>query len=288
MLSGKGGTGKTSIVASLALLAGNAVVADCDVDAPDLHLILKPRERERHDFISGHEAVIRPEDCTGCGECAEACRFDAIFEREREGRVVYEVDPQGCEGCGVCVRVCPVGAIDFPDRHCGHWMISDSRGGPMVHAQLTAAAENSGKLVSTVRTEARRVAEESGRDLIIVDGPPGIGCPAISAVTQASLVLVVAEPTLSGLHDMKRVLDLAAHFKIPSAVCVNRWDLNPTLTERVEQEASQHGASLAGRVSYDPGVTRAQMDGLAPTETDTKAAPEIAALWAKLGHLLGL
>jgi MinD superfamily P-loop ATPase len=194
VISGKGGTGKTSVLASFAVLAGDAVLADCDVDAADLHLVLLPEVREEHEFWSGHEAVIREANCVGCGLCQQHCRFDAIVSVEiTPGRSVCRVDPTACEGCGVCVRVCPNGAVDFPARLCGRWMVSDTRAGPMVHARLGIAADNSGKLVSTVRKEARRIAEESHRDLILVDGPPGIGCPS-SLRSAASRVLIVTEP----------------------------------------------------------------------------------------------
>jgi MinD superfamily P-loop ATPase len=208
IISGKGGTGKTSVTASFAALsAGRAVLADCDVDAADLHLVLTPKIIESTDFRSGNEAVIRSGTCTGCGTCAELCRFDAIHYVKRPfGKALYEVAPVACEGCGVCVRFCPAQAIAFPERLCGEWMLSETRCGPMVHACLCAAAENSGKLVATVRQEARRVAKERGLPLIITDGPPGIGCPVIASVTGADRVLVVTEPTVSGEHDLARVL----------------------------------------------------------------------------------
>lgn len=190
VISGKGGTGKTSVTASLAVLAEDPVIADCDVDAADLHLVLEPHIRESHDFRSGYEAVIRPDDCSGCGICQDLCRFEAV---RRHGEV-FIVDPIACEGCGVCVHFCPDEAIDFPESLSGQWFISDTRVGPMVHAKLGVAAENSGKLVSLVRTEAKRVAHEENRKMVIVDGPPGIGCPVIAVITGASQVLVVTEP----------------------------------------------------------------------------------------------
>ncbi|MCU0577817.1 MAG: ATP-binding protein, partial [Desulfobacterota bacterium] len=249
VISGKGGTGKTSLAASLASLAGNPVIADCDVDAADLHLLLRPQEIERHEFISGREAVIRATDCTGCGICQGLCRFGAIsLRQDGEDAGTYHVDPVSCEGCGVCVHFCPEKAIDFPERSCGHWMISQTRCGPMVHARLGIAAENSGKLVSMVRKEARRIAEEQGRSMIIVDGPPGIGCPVIASLGGASMVLIVTEPTVSGEHDLERVLALAKHFEVPVMVCVNKWDLNPSMTERIEEQARKAGARLAGRI----------------------------------------
>jgi MinD superfamily P-loop ATPase len=283
VISGKGGTGKTSITASLAVLAERTVIADCDVDAADLHLVLSPQISERHEFRSGHEAVIRQEDCIGCGECFALCRFDAVKEEKKEsGGNRYSIDPISCEGCGVCVRFCPEKAIDFRERLCGEWIISDTRCGPMVHARLGIAAENSGKLVSTVRKEARRIAEEKGFSLIIVDGPPGIGCPVIASLSGATFVLVVTEPTVSGEHDLERVLELTNHFKIPTAICVNKWDLNLEMTERIENMAQQAGAQAAGRVSYDPAVTTAQIQEKAVVEIESRAGEDISHLWQTL------
>ncbi len=283
VISGKGGTGKTSLAASFAVLAGNAVVADCDVDAADLHLVLSPRPRAKHAFTSGNEAVIRPGDCTGCGTCAGLCRFDAIMKKTRaDGAPVYAVDPVACEGCGVCVRFCPERAIDFPESRCGEWMIADTRCGPMVHARLGTTAENSGKLVSLVRREARRIAAEEGRDPVIVDGPPGIGCPVIASLTGATLVLVVTEPTVSGEHDLERVLKLARHFDMAAAVCVNKWDLNREMTERIENLARRAGAKIAGRVRYDRAVTAAQLQQKAVVETEAPCVDDIRQIWNNL------
>ncbi len=324
IISGKGGTGKTSVTASFAVLSADSVIADCDVDAADLHLILSPEVKERHEFRSGHQAVIRQENCIGCGECQENCRFGAIVQcgpendrlsassnqshcadcdsckrscsvrtkaiiremNESMGRtqpVEYFIDPISCEGCGVCVRLCPINAIDFPERICGEWMVSQTRCGPMVHAQLGIAAENSGKLVSEVRRNARRIAEEQHRSLLIVDGPPGIGCPVIASVTGASLVLIVTEPTVSGEHDLVRVLTLTRHFKIPTAVCVNKWDLNPTMTEQIEEKAQKVGARLAGRIRYDQVMTLAQMQGKAVVEIPGPCADDVRGVWEQLG-----
>lgn len=283
VISGKGGTGKTSLTASFAVLADRPVIADCDVDAADLHLVLSPKVRERHEFRSGHQAVIREEECISCDICLRYCRFDAIkVNGTSNGMETFSIDPVACEGCGLCVRLCPVGAIDFPERRCGEWMISDTRCGPMVHAQLGVAAENSGKLVSTVRREALRIAEENDRSFVIVDGPPGIGCPVIASVTGASFVLVVTEPTVSGEHDLERVLSLIKHFDIPAAVCVNKWDLNAEMTERIEGNAHRMGAQIAGRIRYDRTVTLAQMQERAVVELDSPAAADIRGLWKQM------
>jgi len=284
VISGKGGTGKTSVTASFAVLANRPVVADCDVDAADLHLVLAPRINERREFHSGRTAVIRREDCIGCGECLARCRFDAVrMDEGTPARDLFSIDPVSCEGCGVCVRFCPANAIDFPERLCGEWMISDTRCGPMVHARLGIAAENSGKLVSTVRREARRIAEEGNHPIVIVDGPPGIGCPVIASVTGATLVLAVTEPTVSGEHDLERVLSLARHFNVPVAVCVNKWDLNAQMTERIEDKARRSGARIAGRIRYDRAVTLAQMQMRAVVETDAPCAQDIRQVWDELG-----
>lgn len=283
IVSGKGGTGKTSLAASFAVLSGRSVVADCDVDAPDLHLVLSPRVLERNEFRCGNVAVIRQRDCTGCGACLANCRFDAVRKATGDGGIPsFSVDAVSCEGCGVCVRFCPEKSIDFPERVCGEWMVSETRCGPMVHARLGVASGNSGKLVSTVRSEARRVAGEKNLPLVLVDGPPGIGCPVIASVTGASLVLVVTEPTVSGEHDLKRVLSLAKHFGIPAAVCVNKWDLNGEMTARIEDAALREGAAVAGRIRYDRAFTWAQIREMTVAETDAPCAGDIRNVWERL------
>ena len=280
VISGKGGTGKTSITGCFAALAENAVVADCDVDAADLHMLLAPEVLETHDFISGNEAVIRESDCTGCGLCAEKCRFDAIKKTD-SGK--FSVDPYGCEGCGVCVEVCPVKAVDFPPNNCGQWFFSLTRFGPMVHARLGIAQENSGKLVSTVRREAASRAADLNRDLVIVDGPPGIGCPVIASITGTSLVVIVTEPTMSGLHDMKRVMELANHFSIPAVVIVNKWDINPEVTSNIETLALNHGVAPVGRIPYDRAFTEAQITGRTLVEQSSGVpVKNIETIWEKV------
>ncbi len=285
IISGKGGTGKTSITGSFAALAKSAVFADCDVDAADLHLILSPEIQQEHDFISGHEAIIRQENCGRCGACKTVCRFDAVHVvmNGRTGEVDYEIDPLSCEGCGVCVRMCPAGAIDFPESHCGHWYISDTRFGPMVHARLGIAAENSGKLVSRVRKEARKIAEDRNLKMILVDGPPGIGCPVIASMTGTDAVVVITEPSLSGCHDLERVLQLAGHFQIPVLVCVNKWDINPEMTERIEKLATENKAELLGRIPFDRAVTDAQVAGISVVENGNgEAAQSVREVWEQL------
>lgn len=281
VISGKGGTGKTSVTAAFAVLAGRAVLADCDVDAADLHLLLQPDVRRREEFRSGCEAVIRAEDCTGCGVCEAECRFEAI--RKTSDGAMYRVDPVGCEGCGVCVRLCPAQAIDFPERVAGEWYISGTRCGPMVHARLNPGGENSGKLVALVREEARKLAQSQGQDLVLLDGPPGIGCPVIASITGASLVLIVTEPTLSGQHDLERVLGLARHFKIPARVCVNKWDINAEQTERIEKRAAELGARVVGHIRYDRVVTQAQVAGCSAVEMPgSVAGDDIREIWSRI------
>ncbi|MBZ0265408.1 ATP-binding protein [bacterium] len=260
VISGKGGTGKTSLTAAFARLAENVVLADCDVDAADLHLLLAPEIRERHEFYSGQQAQINQLDCTVCGICNALCRFNAIeLNKNNNSEFSYTINSARCEGCGVCVRFCPENAITSQTRHCGQWMVSDTAYGPMVHAKLDVAAENSGKLVTTVRDEARRIAQEQNRSMILIDGPPGIGCPVIASLTGVNKVLIVTEPTLSGEHDLKRVLDLADHFGIPAAVCVNKWDINPSITDSIEAETIKRGSLVAGKIPWDNSFTVAQL-----------------------------
>ena len=288
VVSGKGGTGKTSIVASFAALAQKKVLADCDVDAADLHLILKPNVHHREVFRAGREAVIKPNECAGCGKCLSLCRFKAIREEQAgQGKKIFSIDPISCEGCGVCVHFCPQGAIDFPEKTCGEWFLSDTRCGPMVHAKLGIAEENSGKLVTLVRSQAKKIAEQKGLDLIIIDGSPGIGCPVIASIGGASLVLVVTEPTLSGEHDLQRVVALTNHFKIPVAICINKFDLNITVTEKIEREAKEKNIIIAGRIHYDKEVTLAQVEAKAVVEcNDSPAGKDIQTLWKNVKNLL--
>ena len=283
IISGKGGTGKTSITASFAALTQHAVLADCDVDAADLHLILNPQIRERHDFYSGHEAVIRSTNCTACGLCQTLCRFDAI----RESGGIFRIDSASCEGCGVCAAFCPAKAIDFPSRLCGEWFHSQTRFGPLLHARLGIGAENSGKLVSTVRGQAKQFAQAVQADWILVDGPPGTGCPVIASITGADAVLAVTEPTLSGKHDLLRVLELTHHFKIPAFVCINKWDINPKMAEEIESAAARVGAPVLARIPYDKSITTAQINGRSVVELNNGSASQsIQTLWEKLCQTL--
>lgn len=285
VVSGKGGTGKTSVTASFAVLAGNAVVADCDVDAADLHLLLEPLVKETHEFSGGKSASIISGKCVGCGKCYELCRFGAVIRGE--GDLPYTIDRISCEGCGVCSYFCPAGSINFEPEINGQWFVSETGYGPMVHARLGIAAENSGKLVSVVRKRARDIAIEKGSPYIITDGPPGIGCPVISSITGADAVLIVAEPTVSGEHDIFRVAELAGHFKIPAFLCVNKYDINERKCKEIENKARIKGIICVGRIGYDRDVTRAQIKGVPVVLIEeATAASDITDVWFNIKTIL--
>lgn len=283
VLSGKGGTGKTLVVASLAAFAPRVVLADCDVDAADLHLVLQPQIVRRENFVGGRKARVQPGRCTACGKCEKLCRFDAVFDDgPGHGRVgkTFRVDPLACKGCGVCARFCEEGAIEFEPAVCGQWFVSETRFGPMVHAELGVAAENSGKLVTQIRRVAQQLTAERNCQLLLCDGSPGIGCPVIASLTGASLALFVAEPTVSGLHDFRRVAELAAQLGTDSMLVVNKADLNVQVAEQLEQEAQRLGIVPVGRIPYDPEVTRAQIARRSVVEVSNgPAAQAIRAIW---------
>lgn len=287
VISGKGGTGKTSLVASFAALAAPVALADCDVDAADLHLVLEPSLTRREAFLGGKRARIKAGHCIACGKCEELCRFDAIFfDGPGNGLIekTFRVDPLACEGCGVCAWFCAEKAIEFGPVVNGEWFISETRFGPMVHARLAPAQQNSGKLVSLVRAHARRIAEERRLPLLVSDGPPGIGCPVIASITGAAMVLIVAEPTLSGLHDLERVAQLARHFSIPTLVCINKWDLNPDISEQIEAAARRMGSEPVGRIRYDRAFSEAQISAKSVVEYRRDGcAADIRAVWARVG-----
>jgi MinD superfamily P-loop ATPase len=291
VISGKGGTGKTSLVAAFAGLAKKAVFADCDVDAADLHLVLEPKIKQSHGFSGGKRATIVTERCVGCGKCREMCRFDAIsFDGQANNTVsrTFTIDPVSCEGCKVCVEFCPVGAIEFKEAINGRWFVSDTRFGTMVHAKLGIAEENSGKLVTLIRREAKRIAAEEMKDLIIVDGSPGIGCPVIASITGTDLVLIITEPTLSGKHDLERVADLAAGFSIPTLVCVNKYDLNRDMAAGIKQYAEERGMKVAGMIRYDEAFTKAQILKVTVLEyTGGAVSEEVKSLWRNVTYALG-
>jgi len=281
VLSGKGGTGKTSVVGAFAALAGAKVLSDCDVDAADLHLLLAPSPVEEHEFWSGQVAVIDPEKCTHCGLCEEACRFDAIHD--------CTVARVGCEGCGLCARICPAGAIRMADNRAGHWFISTTRFGSLVHAKLGIAQENSGKLVHLVRQKAKETAAREGLELTINDGPPGIGCAVISSLSGASLACIVTEPSVSGIHDMERVLQVCRHFAVPAVVCVNKHDINEDGTRQVEEYCGRQGVPVVAKIPFDTKVTEAQVHGVPVVEytSDKRLTGPIMEAWTAVEAALG-
>lgn len=285
VISGKGGTGKTSLVASLAALAKRPVLADCDVDAADLHLVLEPKIKHAYEFSGGKTASIQTDKCISCGKCFQLCRFGAVI-RDESRTPVYSIDTNACEGCGVCSYFCPAKAIDFKPSVNGQWFISDTLYGPMVHARLGIAEENSGKMVSLVRSQAKMIAEKEKAEYILVDGPPGIGCPVIASLTGADTVLIVTEPTVSGQHDLERVMELVHHFKIPAFLCINKFDLNLELSEGIEKKAKAGGVRLAGRIRYDRSVTFAQIRKMPVVAiANSPAAHDIRATWDNINHI---
>ena len=289
VISGKGGTGKTSMCAALAHLASggkldagkNIVICDLDVDAPDLHLLLSPAPRRRESFVSGNEAEINPEICIRCGKCAGLCKFDAVLREED----AFVIDSMRCEGCGVCFHLCPAGAIAFPERECGEWYISDTRFGVMAHALLNPGQENSGRLVSLLKQQARELARENGAETILCDGSPGVGCPVISSLSGATLAVAVVEPTPSGIHDFERVAALCDHFRIPVTLIINKADLNHAETARIRALAGEKGRAVAAELPFSPDVTRAMIAGKALTETESPLAGLLAGAWKTIDGL---
>jgi MinD superfamily P-loop ATPase len=286
VLSGKGGTGKTSVTAAFAHLSSlpdspmKAVLADADVDAANLELVLAPQVITRQDFWGGKVAEIDPEICGGCGICEEVCRFDAI-QVEND---IYRVDPIACDGCAACVYQCPESAISMQEQLAGEWFRSDSQYGPLFHAALIPAQENSGKLVTLVKQNARLLAMDDGYDLVLVDGPPGIGCPVISATSGADLALIVAEPTSAGVHDMRRVLKTTSHFGIPSLICINKADIYLKGTAEISAFCLEQGIQLIGQIPFDLTVTEAMVQGQTVTAfaPDAPASQAIREIWEKV------
>ncbi len=276
IISGKGGTGKTVVAASFAALVKNKVMADCDVDAPNLHLILKPEILESHPFPSGFEVIKDESKCNQCGECQKVCRFNAISDD-------FVIDSVACEACGVCVEVCPQQALRLVPKVSGTTYLSRTKYGPFSHAKLGIAEENSGKLVSEVRKNAVKMAEEGNKDLIIIDGPPGIGCPVIASVTGANLALIVTEPTLSGIWDLERALELTRHFQIKTLVCINKYDLNLKNSKNIEKFCKESRIEIAGRIPFDSQVTKAMVQGKSIMEyPGSPPAKEIEEMWERV------
>jgi MinD superfamily P-loop ATPase len=280
VISGKGGTGKTTLVGSFAALAGRSVLADCDVDAPDLYLLLHPKRDLQQEFRAGYVAVVDESACTRCGYCPEVCRFGAISPE-------FAVSPLACEGCGACRVVCPAGAIRLEEQIAGDWFRGQTRYGPMVYARLRPAKENSGKLVALVRKEARACADRHDIGLLLTDGPPGIGCPVIASVGNADLALVVTEPTPAGAHDLERALGLCRHFGVPALVCVNKFDLNPDLDSEIRDYCARYEVAVTESVPFDESVPKAIQQGLPLVEFDHgPASRAVNAVWQQVNGTL--
>lgn len=286
ILSGKGGTGKTSVTAAFSHLATEGevnlsiVLADADVDAANLELVLAPKNLDKEDFWGGKAAEIDQMVCNGCGECAEVCRFDAI--RETDG--TYTVDPIACEGCAACFYACPMESISLRDQIAGEWYRSESRYGPLFHAALRPAQENSGKLVTLIKHKAKSLALEEGYDLMLVDGPPGIGCPVISAASGSDLAIIVSEPSLAGVLDMQRILETTKHFGVPAIVCINKSDLYTEGTAEIEAFCREQGIEVVGSVPFDEGVTQAMVRGEPVTayEPDGTTSQALRGIWERV------
>jgi len=276
IISGKGGTGKTVVSGSLAALAKNKIMVDCDVDAADLHLLLHPTVKERHEFRSGQTAIIDKKLCKKCGKCIPVCRFVAIKDD-------FTIERFSCEGCGLCALICSHKAIRMEENFAGEWFVSDTHYGPFVHAKLGIAEENSGKLVAKIRQIAKEIAEKQALDYVIIDGPPGIGCPVIASLSGVDCALIVTEPTLSGLHDAQRVMEVAKHFNIPVKLVVNKYDLNQAMTEKIDVFCHEHSIPVVGKIPFDKTVVQALVEGKTIVEySRCPADKEIRMIWEAL------
>jgi len=280
VISGKGGTGKTTLAGSLSVLFSNHVIADCDVDSSNMHLILKPNIKETSEYKAGHKAEIVESQCIGCGKCQSVCRYDAIHIKDNEK---YSVDPFACEGCKACVLVCPTKAIDFVLNHPGDYFISDTKYGPFVHAELKPGEEMSGGLVAQVRKQALKMAVDDRKAVVVIDGAPGIGCPATSSLTGTDYAILVTEPTVSGIHDMKRMMEVIEHFKISYSVVINRYDMNMEKSKEIEEFCNQKNISVLGKIAFDKAVNRANSNEMPVVECeDSKAAEAIRGIFQEL------
>ena len=282
ILSGKGGTGKTSMSAAFATLGSEVIVADCDVDAANLHLVLQPDQDSQERFVTGAKAIIDQDLCTNCGLCINYCRFDAISYHA--GQVA--ISETSCDGCRLCFRVCSSRAIRMVESDKSFWYSGTFRNGFMVHARLAPGEENSGKLVNVVREQARKLASMTGLGTIIIDGPPGTGCPAISSLTGTNKALIVTEPTRSGFHDLKRVLELTGGFKIPSVVVINKYDLNRNITRQIEDWCLQMNIPVIGKIPFDAKVVEAMLHCKSIVEwaPESAAAKEISSIYQQTSN----
>jgi len=280
ILSGKGGTGKTSLSAAFATINKDMVVADCDVDAANLHLILLPEKETEEKFITGYKAVINYNTCTHCGLCARYCRFGAISIIN--GKVT--ITETSCDGCKLCYRICPSQSVQMIKSDNSRWFAGSYRNGKMVYARLAPGEENSGKLVNIVRERARKIAENSGIDTIIIDGPPGTGCPVISSVTGAQTAIIVAEPSNSGFHDMKRIIELTINFKIKTYVVINKFDLNTDISVEIEKWCSANTIKVLGNIPFDAQVVEAMVNckSIIEWKPDSEASMKIKEIWNKI------
>ncbi len=290
VISGKGGTGKTTLTSAFSQLAGDVVLADCDVDAADLFLVVKPEKfrREPEDFYSGYKFTVDRSWCSGCQRCIEVCRFDALSmvngSEDNHNWKVAKIDPLACEGCGCCADVCPAEAIKSEDAHSGQIFIADTRLGPMVYGRLGIAESNSGKMVAVIRKYAMQIAGEEKREYIVIDGSPGIGCPVIASLSGVNHAVIVTEPTLSGLHDLERILKLCRHFNISTSIIINKYDLNTEMSDKLEQYCQQEGIELAGKLPFDKIFVEATSQGktileYAPT---SEISHKVEELWTRL------
>ena len=279
ILSGKGGTGKTTVAASFFALADGAIASDCDVDAPNLHLLLDPRRLSESPFSGASLARIDPDKCTQCDICEENCPFGAISD--------YKVNPLLCEGCGVCELVCEVGAATLEPEVTGHTYVSDTRYGTLVHALLIPGSEATGRLVTETKQRAHDIAVQKGLDLLLVDGSPGIGCPVIASVAGSDLVLAVTEPTLSGLWGLERIHGVARHFDVPIAICINKADINPDIAGEIREYAKGSGVDILGEIPFDEEVNTATQEGEVLVEGHNgPAARAVRSLWERTAEAL--
>lgn len=280
VISGKGGTGKTIVAASLVVLAKKSLIADCDVDAADLHLLLHPEIKQTRDFTGLPKAIIDQGKCTGCGECIKVCKYNAILKNDDSQ---YRIDTISCEGCAVCTHICPAQAISMEEHKAGQWFISETQFGTMVHAKLGIAEENSGMLVTTVRKEAQAIAQKNNLEYVIIDGPPGIGCPVIASLTGVDIALIVTEPTLSGIHDMTRVLKLTDSLGIKAACVINKYDININNTEKISDLCYNTETPILGQIPYDESVIESIVAGVPlPMHVDNNTTAILEQIWQQL------